>query len=237
MKLSAPVYRLRRRARNLARRENIPLSRALDRIANAEGFSSWNHLASVYGKRAPSARLLEVLQPGELMLLAARPGHGKTRLGLDLLSEASSRGFSSVFFSSEFSEKELSQLGPAIRNPAPGRDRFEAVLTDTLNAHTVTDCLSGNAGGVVAVVDYLQVLDQNRAAPELSDQAEMLKGFVAARDVRLVVLSQVHRSYDPAGKALPDWTDVRLPNPVDLSLFDRGCFLHDGKLAVHPGPG
>ena len=92
-------------------------------------------------------------------------------------------------------------------------------------------------GGVVAVVDYLQVLDQNRAAPELSDQVEMLKGFVAARDVRLVVLSQVHRSYDPAGKALPDWTDVRLPNPVDLSLFDRGCFLHDGKLAVHPGPG
>lgn len=236
MKLSAPVYRLRRRARNLARRENIALSKALDRIANTEGFSNWNRLVSIYGKRAPSARLLEVLQPGELMLLAARPGHGKTCLGLDLLSEASSRGQQALFFSSEFSEKDLAEVCPPVRKNGRGQSGIETVLSDDLNASTVTASLSGDRDGLIAVVDYLQVLDQRRASPDLADQITTLKAFAGASGARLVVLSQVHRSYDPVRKPLPDWTDVRLPNPVDLSLFDRGCFLNDGILEVCPGP-
>lgn len=237
MKLSAPVHRLRRNARNLARRENITLSRALDRIASAEGFSSWNRLASVLRKAAPSARLLEMLEPGELLLLAARPGHGKTRLGLELLEDASDRGLRAVFFSSEFSHRELYDLHPAIRNADPGRKSIETVLTDTLDANTVADCLAGSAGGLIAVVDYMQVLDQHRSSPELSEQIETLKTFTVRTGARLVLLSQVHRSYDPKQRDLPGWADIRLPNPVDLSLFDKGCFLNDGHLAVHPGPG
>ncbi|RMB04577.1 hypothetical protein [Eilatimonas milleporae] len=38
MKLSAPVFRLKRRARTLAREEKIPLHQALDRLARREGF-------------------------------------------------------------------------------------------------------------------------------------------------------------------------------------------------------
>lgn len=37
MKLSAPVYHLKRRARDLARKDKRPLSEALDRIAREEG--------------------------------------------------------------------------------------------------------------------------------------------------------------------------------------------------------
>ena len=39
MKLSAPVYRLKRRAKVLAREERIPLHEALDRVAMDEGFN------------------------------------------------------------------------------------------------------------------------------------------------------------------------------------------------------
>ncbi len=236
MKLSAPVYRLRRMARNLARREDISLSRALDRVANAEGFGSWNLLASFHRETAPSARLLDLLQPGELLLLAARPGHGKTRLGLELLDRASHQGLRSVFFSSEFSEGDLADVFPAVRKTGPDRHSIETVLTDELSASTVTASLAGDRDGPIAVVDYLQVLDQRRATPELSDQIHALKALAVNTRARLVILSQVHRSYDPRQKTLPDWTDIRLPNPVDLSQFDKGCFLNNGKLAVHPGP-
>ena len=46
MKLSAPIYHLKRKAKRLFREEGIPLHDALDRIAAAEGFSTWSMLAA-----------------------------------------------------------------------------------------------------------------------------------------------------------------------------------------------
>ncbi|RUU73632.1 DNA helicase, partial [Mesorhizobium sp. M7A.T.Ca.TU.009.01.3.1] len=40
-------------------------------------------------------------------------------------------------------------------------------------------------------------------------------------------------SYDPAKKPCPDIGDVRLPNPLDLSLFDKTCFLNKGEIRFH----
>ena len=48
----------------------------------------------------------------------------------------------------------------------------------------------------------------------------------------VVLISQIDRAYDPGAKPLPDLTDVRLPNPVDLSLFSKSCFLHDGEIRL-----
>jgi hypothetical protein len=42
MKLSAPLYHLKRKAKILSRAENIPLHEALDRIARQEGFGGWS---------------------------------------------------------------------------------------------------------------------------------------------------------------------------------------------------
>ena len=73
MRLSAPIYRLKRVARTQARDQNIPLHAALDQIAATEGFSSWSLLVSRDAKESidPSA-LLARLRPGELALIAAR---------------------------------------------------------------------------------------------------------------------------------------------------------------------
>ena len=48
--------------------------------------------------------------------------------------------------------------------------------------------------------------------------------------VIVLFISQIDRSYDPAAKPFPDLKDVRLPNPLDLRLFDKTCFLNNGEV-------
>lgn len=44
MSLTAPIYVLKRRAKQLSREAGIPLNQALDRIARDEGFQTWSLL-------------------------------------------------------------------------------------------------------------------------------------------------------------------------------------------------
>lgn len=79
MKMSAPIYHLKRKARKLSRAEDIPLHQALDRIALEEGYGGWSLLAAKAAAEAPAGKLFQQLLPGDLLLVGARPGHGKTR--------------------------------------------------------------------------------------------------------------------------------------------------------------
>ena len=54
MKLSAPLYHLKRKAKLLSRAENIPLHEALDRVAKQEGFGAWSLLAAKATATAPA---------------------------------------------------------------------------------------------------------------------------------------------------------------------------------------
>lgn len=62
------------------------------------------------------------------------------------------------------------------------------------------------------------------------DQVRTLKAFARDSGVVLVFISQIDRSYDPAKKPVPDISDIRLPNPLDLSLFSKTCFLNRGEI-------
>jgi hypothetical protein len=46
----------------------------------------------------------------------------------------------------------------------------------------------------------------------------------------MLFISQVHRRFDPTHRPLPTLDDIRLPNPLDLTLFNKACFLHDGMV-------
>ena len=88
MKLSAPLYHLKRKAKLLSRAENIPLHEALDRVARQEGFSGWSLLAAKVTATAPAEKLFARLAPGDLVLVGARPGQGKTLMSLELAVQA-----------------------------------------------------------------------------------------------------------------------------------------------------
>ena len=58
MKLSAPIYCLKRKARILSRNEGTSLHEVLDRIAQEEGFDSWSLLANRASSRLPGKALV-----------------------------------------------------------------------------------------------------------------------------------------------------------------------------------
>ncbi|KRB49975.1 DNA helicase [Rhizobium sp. Root708] len=230
MKLSAPIFQLKRRAKLMARNDKVPLNQALDQIARDEGFARWSLLSSRMSSGPLSQTLLSRLGNGDLLLLAGRPGHGKTTLGLQLLIDAARAGRTAFLFSLEFTEQQARKHLRALEGDTDGvADRVRIVTSDEISADYIISHLSVSEPGTVAVIDYLQVLDQNRSKPALSEQVQTLGDFAQRTGVVLGFISQIDRSFDPSSKRLPDIRDIRLPNFVDLGLFNKACFLHDGE--------
>lgn len=231
MKLSAPVFHLKRKAKLLSRTERIPLYTALERIAAEEGFSAWSLLVSQAAAASPAARLFDRLAPADLVLVAARPGQGKTLLALELAVEAMKAGNPAFVFSLEYTRKDVLDRFRALDvDLARFNSLFNFDSADTINADHMIAALASAPPGALAVMDYLQLLDQRRENPELSVQVSALKAFARQRGLIFVFISQIDRSYDPTAKSLPDIEDIRLPNPLDLALFDKTCFLQDGRV-------
>jgi hypothetical protein len=231
MKLSAPIYRLKRKARLLSRDQRIPLNEALDRIAVQEGYGSWGLLAARQANSAPASEMFHKLSPGDLVLVGARPGQGKTLMSLELAVEATKCGRRSAFFTLEYTQKDvLDRLRAIGTEPAQIAGLFELDCSDAISADHIIKTLSSAPRGTLVVVDYLQLLDQKRENPALAVQVNALRSFARERGLIIVFISQIDRSYDPAKRRCPDVRDVRLPNPLDLGLFDKTCFLNNGEV-------
>jgi replicative DNA helicase len=209
MKLTAPIFQLKRRARLAARKDGLALNEALNRIAREEGFAK------------------------DLLLIAARPGHGKTRVGLRLLIDAIRDGRRSLLFTLEYTEQQARERLNSLAAECGGiADDISIFTSDRISAGYIMEQMSGLEPGAVAVIDYLQLLDQQRSKPALSDQLQTLRAFAGRTRVVLGFISQIDRSFDANGKRLPYLADIRLPNLVDLRLFSKACFLHDGEVAL-----
>lgn len=233
MRLSAPIFRLKRQAKVLSRETSAPLHAALDQVAKQEGFRSWSHLAGSTTFDDPGTKLQAHLAPGDLVLLGARPGHGKTLLGLQLIVEAARTGRPAFYFSLEETESTITDR---LRNLGFDRHQSQGTVeidtSDRICADYVVERVQQHPGDSLVVIDYLQLLDQRRENPVLAIQVATLGTFARSARSTVVTVSQINRSFDPSCKPLPDLTDVRLPNPVDLSLFTKTCFLHNGELQI-----
>lgn len=182
MKLSAPVYHLKRKARVLSRKERIPLHLALDRVAIGEGFGSWSLLAAKVSELEPADTIFARLTPGDLLLVGARPGHGKTLLSLKLAVEAMKSGRRTVFFTLEYAARDVLDRFRALGvEPAQFEELFAFDDSDAISAGYIMQVLATAPRGTLAVVDYLQLLDQKRGNPELMVQISDLKAFALAR--------------------------------------------------------
>ena len=231
MKLTAPIFRLKRNARQLSRNKRIPLHEALKSIALQEGYASWSLLASQAANRTHAQRVHERLSSGDMLLVGARPGEGKTLLSLEIVLEGLKSGHRGAFFTLDYTERDIAGvLDGVAADLAQHQDRFAFDDSDEISAGYITESLGAAAEGTIVVIDYLQLLDQKRSNPELMQQVEALRDFAVDRRLILVFVSQIDRAYDPSVKPCPDFDDVRLPNPVDLNLFNKACFMNDGVI-------
>ena len=230
MPLSMPIHRLKREAGLLSRAANIPLHDALDRMAAREGFGRWSLLAAHLQPAVTPRSMFARLTPGDLVLVAARPGQGKTLVSLGLAVEAMRSGHRGVFFSLEYTERDVLDR---FRTLGVDRGAFGALFSfdgsDDISADYIAGRLATEPPGGL-VVDYLQLLDQKRDKPELGEQVRVLRSFAREKGLIIVAISQIDRTYDSSVKPCPDIDDIRLPNPVDLSLFTKTCFINDGNV-------
>jgi len=232
MRLSTPIYRLKRNARILSRQRGIALNEALDIIARATGFRSWDHLAFA-ARSDPAGRILRELRPGEMMLLGARPGHGKTLLALELALAAARNGKRSHFFTLEYTEAEVRARLESIGQASAATETALVIDTsDDICADHVVDRLHGEDGAAFVVIDYLQILDQKRSKPDLGAQLGVLRDHARGSGSIIVLISQIDRGFESGAHRMPTLGDVRLPNPADLMLFSKACFLHEGEMEL-----
>ena len=194
MKLSIPIFRLKRQAKQLARDCKIPLNQALDKIAKSEGFHSWSLLAAQHNKRKPAAQILAALTSGDLVLLAARPGHGKTLMGLDLIAQTVAAGGQAIFYSLEYTRSDIAtRLQTLGSDNLLNTDAFTFDTSDDICADYVIAAARTAPAGSVVVIDYLQLLDQNRTKPILAEQLTSLKVFTNATGIITILSSQLDR--------------------------------------------
>ncbi len=107
-----------------------------------------------------------------------------------------------------------------------------AIPLDEICASHIAHALKDVPKSSVAAIDYLQLLDQKREFPPLADQISALKRLAETHQITIIALSQIDRSFEAIASALPGFGDIRLPNPVDLPLISKACFLHDGQARI-----
>jgi replicative DNA helicase len=169
-----------------------------------------------------------------MLLLGARPGHGKTLLGLEMLLDAAADGRRAVLFTLESYEREARERISALNHKNHGiAEKLEIVTSDDICADYILQYLAGSPCKAVAVIDYLQLLDQKRSKPALADQMLVLQRFASRSAAILVFISQIDRFFVPKGDSMPSIQDIRLPNPIGSDTFSKACFLHDGEIRLH----
>ena len=205
-------------------------------MAVEEGFGSWSLLSAKAGKH-PAKALLSQLEPGDLLLIGARPLQGKTLLSVELAIEAMRQHHLAMFYSLDLT---TDALGGCFTNVGAKRDsyaeRFHFDGSDEISAAYIIEQSAEALRGTLIIVDYLQLLDQRRDTPPLQEQVRALRDHAAKRALIIAVIAQIDRAYDASRKPCPDVSDVRLPNAVDLNLFTKCCFLHGGEMRIHVTP-
>ncbi len=232
MTLSTPVFRLKQRAKALSRRAGIPLHIALDQIAAEQGYRNWSLLAAAERGDVAREDLYTLWRPREMILVAARPGQGKTQLTLSIIGQALEAGDRAVFYTLEWNRVDVIERLAHVGVDQSQTGDLKIDSSDAISADYIVQHHADGPQTTLIVVDYLQLLDQKREHPTLMEQIQTLRVFAEHRGVIMLFISQIDRSFESSGRSMPGPADVRLPNPLDLTLFDHACFLNAGKIRL-----
>ncbi len=189
-------------------------------------------------------RLLAGLRATNLVIVAARPGMGKSSLTLGMAIHAALAGEPVAIFSLEMSKEELAQrilssvakvdsrklatgqlgdLWPRVVDAA-GKMYKAPIFLDDSAAVTVTDIrakcrrLKRKHGLSLVVVDYLQLMQASKAEnrqQEISEISRNLKNLARELDVPIVACSQLSRAVEQREDRRPRLSDLRESGAIE----------------------
>lgn len=189
-------------------------------------------------------RKLAGLQPANLVVVASRPGMGKSSLALGIAINVATQEEPVAIFSLEMSKEEIvqrilssvgkvdsmklrsGQLGPLWQRvvDAAGRMYKTPIFIDDSPVVTVTDIrakcrrLKRKKGLSLVVVDYLQLMEatnrENRQQ-EISEITRNLKNLARELGVPIIALSQLNRSLEQREDKRPRLSDLRESGAIE----------------------
>ena len=111
----------------------------------------------------------------------------------------------------------------------------EHIAGDLLTKPRINSQLNLNESGI-GTAHFRFVKHGYGPTDALEEQVRSLKAFAIESGAIVVMISQIDRAFDLSSGGMPNIDDIRLPNPVDLSLFDKRCFLHGGEVQLEMAP-
>lgn len=182
-------------------------------------------------------------QEGQLIVLGARPGNGKTTLATNIAMTEVNNGGSVAFFTLEMTDLSLferlvaSEAGIDAKNIKSGQvDNFQIqeivktigkmkdkkmFLRDALNVEDVgKQCrqIKKQYGLSFIVVDYLGLLlngKHEHAHLVLGEITRALKKLALKMNVPILLLSQLNREVDKRGDGIPKLSDLRQSGNIE----------------------
>lgn len=230
MKLSSPIHVLKGQAKELKRTESISMREALNKIAQREGYHSWSLLQAKHSDPFPNSynEVLSFFNDGDLVLIGARPNMGKTSFTIGLLVQAiQQKKAKNYYFTLAEVHRDVAGRIALYDETVGGDNKFlELDYSNDINAeYIINKTRESVSKGSLIIVDYLQLLDEKRTSPGLQEQVVQLREY--AREVGCIVIfiSQVRREVENQIDKTPTLEDIRLPNPLDLSLLNKVLLL------------
>lgn len=202
------------------------------------------------------------LEPGQLVIVAARPSVGKTALGLNIADHAARQGEPVAFFSLEMTKRELSQrlmaarVGVSVTAMRSGRlmeDQWSSICRCRADADGQPLFLIDRSGvGVqyvraaarrikrqhglgLVVVDYLQLMkgDGQNRTQEIGSLSRGLKALAKELQVPIVALAQLNRATEMRQDKRPQLADLRDSGEIEQDA-DIVIMLHREELYQNP---
>lgn len=192
--------------------------------------------------------------PEGLYILAARPGCGKTTLGLQIAENAARRGVRTLFISLEMSIDQLTARRVAVKTGIPSGDilmknldfeqceamarAVEELSTQPLSFNSVRKASVSSIGilarqvkdcGLV-VVDYLGLLQYEQGKnlyEQVTKTSNALKRLACSLGIPILCLAQLNREFE-GRKGPPRLSDLR-----DSGAIEQDA---DGVLLLHRPP-
>ena len=199
-------------------------------------------------------KLLLGWQDGDLVILAARPGMGKTALALNFLHDAAAAGYAGRFYSLEMPNEQIfARLAAMEKGLTTGRIMNPASMIDDdwgalVNAGVVMHDLPYDVddskrsyselarkirrdvsmGARFAIIDYLQLIRGDRRenrTQEISAISNGLKGLAVELRIPIIALSQLSRAVEGRNDKRPMLSDLRESGSIEQDA-DVVLFLY-----------